>query len=145
MDEKWTNSIAAINEKMQSLSERIKDATETAQITGMVTADELNTKIADVKSNLIAMQEQLRIESEKSQAKLSSHVLQAQMNIEEVKKDIQSKRDTHDKEKMEEFVADMLEYASECQTLAELLIEEAKLATLEANNAAAEYKEKYNK
>lgn len=53
----------------------------------MYAKDELDKKISDAKSNLEATKENVRIGSEKAKGKLSSYILQTQMNMREAKKE----------------------------------------------------------
>ena len=53
--------------------------------------------------------------------------------------------DGWEKEKLEKYIEDMIEYAEACVILSELAAEEAKLARLEVIEAQAEYEEKYGK
>lgn len=137
---------ARLNElstKMKDLGEKTKDAVETAQIKGMYAKDKVDEMLNETQSSVNAMKENYRIFSEKAKGKASSELLKAQMNIDSAKADLAAKKEAHDKAKMEEYIADVAEYAEACITLSVLAAEEAKLATLEAIAAEAEYEEKY--
>ena len=56
---------------------------------------------------------------------------------------LEEKKEIKDKEKLEKYIDDRLEYSSSCISLAVLAISEAKLSFLEAIEAQDEYDELY--
>ena len=135
--------MSELNEKMKGLGEKAKDSFDTAVILGLEAKDKLDDALNETKSNLTALKENYRIFSEKAKGKASSELLKAQMNIDMAKKELEEKKELHDKEKLEEYINDMIEYASACIELSKLAAEEARLAKLEAISAQKEYEEKY--
>ena len=141
--EELKNKMNALNEKLQDLAAKTKDAIETAQIKGLYAKDKIDEAIADTKSNLTAATENYRLFSERAKSKASSELLKAQMNIDVAKKELEAKKEAHDKASMEAYIEELADYADACIALSALATEEAKLATLEAINAQEEYNEKY--
>jgi len=66
-----------------------------------------------------------------------------QMNMEETKNKFAEKKETKNKEKLEKYIDDQIEYAEDCVATSILAAREAKLAFLEALDAEMEYEEKY--
>lgn len=135
--------INEINESLKNLSNKLKDSTDTVVISGMYAKDELDKKISDAKSNLEATKENVRIGSEKAKGKLSSYILQTQMNMREAKKEFEEKKEARDKAKLEKYIDSRLDYAKDSIALAVMAAQEAKVAFLEAVEAQAEYEELY--
>lgn len=135
--------INEINESLKNLSNKLKDSTDTVVISGMYAKDELDKKISDAKSNLEATKENVRIGSEKAKGKLSSYILQTQMNMREAKKEFEEKKEARDKAKLEKYIDSRLDYAKDSIALAVMAAQEAKVAFLEAVEAQTEYEELY--
>lgn len=135
--------INEINESLKNLSNKLKDSTDTVVISGMYAKDELDKKISDAKSNLEATKENVRIGSEKAKGKLSSYILQTQMNMREAKKEFEEKKEARDKAKLETYIDSRLDYAKDSIALAVMAAQEAKVAFLEAIEAQSEYEELY--
>lgn len=135
--------VEALNEKMKDLGEKTKDTIDTAKIKGMYTKDKVDAMVSETKGTINTIKENYRIFSEKAKSKASSELLKAQMNIDIAKKELENKKEAHDKASLEKYIEDVTEYASACIELSILAAEEAKLATLEAISAEQEYNEKY--
>ena len=136
-------NIDKLNEKLKLLNEKAKDSVDTAKIIGLEAKDKIDDALKETKSNVNALKESYRIFSEKAKGKASSELLKAQMNIDIAKKELEAKKETYDKNKLEEYIEDTIEYATACIEVSNLAMEEAKLATLEAIVAQKEYDEKY--
>ena len=65
------------------------------------------------------------------------------MNFDAAKKDLEAKKAARDKEKMEEYIEETIDYAAACIELSRIAEQEAKLALLEATKAQVEYEEKF--
>ena len=76
---------------------------------------------------------------------VASKLLEAQMNIEAAKKQVDEKKAEYDKENFENYIKTKIEYADALVNLSKLTAEEAKLAYLEVLKDQKEYEEKYNK
>ena len=133
----------ALNAKMKDLGEKTKDAVDTAKIKGMYAKDKIDEMASETKSNINAAKENFRVFSEKAKSKASSELLKAQMNIDVAKEELAAKKEAYDKASLENYIEEVIEYASACAELSILAAEEAKLATLEAVQAQNEYDEKY--
>lgn len=141
--EEMNAKLAELNAKMKDLGEKTKDAIDTAKIKGMYAKDKIDEMVSETQGNVNAMRENYRIFSERAKGKASSELLKAQMNIDVAKKELEAKKEAHDKAKFEEYIENMAEYAAACAELSILAAEEAKLATLETIAAQKEYEEKY--
>ena len=133
----------ALNAKMKDLGEKTKDAVDTVKIKGMYAKDKIDEMASETKSNINAAKENFRVFSEKAKRKASSELLKAQMNIDVAKEELAAKKEAYDKASLENYIEEVIEYASACAELSILAAEEAKLATLEAVQAQNEYDEKY--
>ena len=141
--EKMKAKMDALNAKMKDLGEKTKDAVDTAKIKGMYAKDKIDEMASETKSNINAAKENFRVFSEKAKSKASSELLKAQMNIDVAKEELAAKKEAYDKASLENYIEEVIEYASACAELSILAAEEAKLATLEAVQAQNEYDEKY--
>lgn len=135
--------IAQVQNQMKEARAKVKDATETAQIAAMLTKDELDKKVADTKGDLAAAQENVRIASERAQGKVSSGLLQVQMNIKAAKDSLEEKKTEWDKNKCKDHIEELVNYAEACEAMAAELVLEADLTILQAAAEADEYAEKY--
>ena len=133
----------ALNAKMKDLGEKTKDAVDTVKIKEMYAKDKIDEMASETKSNINAAKENFRVFSEKAKSKASSELLKAQMNIDVAKEELAAKKEAYDKASLENYIEEVIEYASACAELSILAAEEAKLATLEAVQAQNEYDEKY--
>ena len=133
----------ALNAKMKDLGEKTKDAVDTVKIKGMYAKDKIDEMASETKSNINAAKENFRVFSEKAKSKASSELLKVQMNIDVAKEELAAKKEAYDKASLENYIEEVIEYASACAELSILAAEEAKLATLEAVQAQNEYDEKY--
>ena len=141
--EEMKAKIDALNAKMKDLGEKTKDAVDTVKIKGMYAKDKIDEMASETKSNINAAKENFRVFSEKAKSKASSELLKAQMNIDVAKEELAAKKEAYDKASLENYIEEVIEYASACAELSILAAEEAKLATLEAVQAQNEYDEKY--
>lgn len=130
-------------ERMEKLGGKLKDSVDTAYILGLEAKDKLDVALDETKSSVNALKENYAIYSERAKGKASSKLIEAQMNIDAAKAEIEARKEVHDKEKLAKYIDDMVEYAEACAVLASLAAEEAKLASLEAAEAQKEYTEKY--
>lgn len=135
--------MADFSAKMQEINSKVKDAADTAVLTGMEAKDIADKKMEDAKSDLIAAKEQYRIVSERAKSKVSSELLRAQMSIDAAKENIEQRKEAHDKEKLARYISDMLEYSEMAAALAVVAADESQVALLEALDAKAEYDAKY--
>ena len=141
--EELDKRIAKLNVKMNDLGDKAKDSVETAKIEGMYAKDKLDDEVAKTKGDVVALRENFRLLADRAKSKVSSELLRTQMNIDVAKEKLAEKKEARDKAKMEEYIEDMVEYAEACLELSILAAEEAKLATLEAIDAQAEYEDLY--
>lgn len=132
-----------LKKDISGIGDQIKDSAETAQIKGMYKKDEIVEKVKESKGNVEAAKENVRRVHERGKSKFSSELLKMQMNMEETKNKFAEKKETKNKEKLEKYIDDQIEYAEDCVATSILAAREAKLAFLEALNAEMEYEEKY--
>lgn len=129
--------------KLGDLQDKVRDAAETIALNGLEKKDSLDNAIGTAKGNLLAAQENYRIAAERAQGKASSKLLEAQMNLDAARDEIKKAKAAHDKQSDADAIRETLEYASECQDFADMLVEESKVAMLEAAKLASAYREEY--
>ena len=98
---------------------------------------------ADVKGDIAAAEENLRIVKEKQDSKLNSARLKAQMNVHAIKARRIERLENMDKAAWNSYIAYLLDYAEDCQTIAEAYALEAELAIYEAVAEIEEYEKAY--
>lgn len=135
--------IEKMNDELNKLSTKIKDSTDTMVIKSMYAKDELDEKIKEARKNLDETKKVLKEKSENGKKVFSSHLSKIEENIEEDKQKFEIKKEARDKEKLEKYIDNKLEYTSSCIALSLAAIDEAKLSFLEALEAQSEYDELY--
>lgn len=133
--------INKINDEFNKINEKLKNSTDTVIIKGMYVKDGLEDKIESAKSNLNAAKKKLEKKQDDDKRLFAKHLNKIQENINEAKAKLEDKKETRNKEKLEKYIDDRLEYTSDCIALALVAVDEAKLSFLEALEAQAEYDE----
>lgn len=133
--------INKINDEFNKINEKLKDSTDTVIIKGMYVKDDLEDKIESAKSNLNTAKKNLENKQDDDKRLFAKHLNKIQENINEAKAKLEDKKETRNKEKLEKYIDDRLEYTSDCIALALVAVDEAKLSFLEALEAQAEYDE----
>lgn len=133
--------INKINDEFNKINEKLKDSTDTVIIKGMYVKDDLEDKIESAKSNLNTAKKNLEKKQDDDKRLLAKHLNKIQENINEAKAKLEDKKESRNKEKLEKYIDDRLEYTSDCIALALVAVDEAKLSFLEALEAQAEYDE----
>lgn len=133
--------INKINDEFNKINEKLKDSTDTVIIKGMYVKDDLEDKIESAKSNLNTAKKNLEKKQDDDKRLFAKHLNKIQENINEAKAKLEDKKETRNKEKLEKYIDDRLEYTSDCIALALVAADEAKLSFLEALEAQAEYDE----
>lgn len=137
--------INELNEKFKTVSDKIKDSTETLIISSMYAKDELDNKLKKTKENLSETQENIKQLNKKGKDKISSKLSKIQEELKEAKKNIEIKKEEKSKEKIEKYIDSKIDYAEDALALSLLAAQEAKIAFLEAVKAQADYDELYGK
>ena len=133
--------INKINDEFNKINEKLKDSTDTVIIKGMYVKDELEDKIESAKSNLNTAKKNLEKKQDDDKRLFAKHLNKIQENINEAKAKLEDKKEARNKEKLEKYIDDRLEYTSDCIALALVAVDEAKLSFLEALEAQAKYDE----
>ena len=133
--------INKINDEFNKINEKLKDSTDTVIIKRMYVKDELEDKIESAKSNLNTAKKNLEKKQDDDKRLFAKHLNKIQENINEAKAKLEDKKEARNKEKLEKYIDDRLEYTSDCIALALVAVDEAKLSFLEALEAQAEYDE----
>ena len=127
------------------IDEAIKDGAEKYD----EDANKLQAKVDDAlettEGDYYAAQENVRIAQDEYKAKLNSTRIEMQMRLEEAKAKIEEKKESVDKAVQEDLIADLLDYADDCQALAYSYTMEAELAIMDACDLIDEYEAKYGK
>lgn len=132
-----------INKEFDEVNKHLKDATETTVLECMHAKDDVDKKIDETKKNIEAAKENIKRKQQETHEKFSSHITKIQDDINDLKSKLEEKKELKDKEKLEKYIDDRLEYSSSCISLAVLAISESKLSFLEAIEAQEEYDELY--
>ena len=133
--------INKINDEFNKINEKLKDSTDTVIIKGMYVRDDLEDKIESAKSNLNTAKKNLEKKQDDDKRLFAKHLNKIQENINEAKAKLEDKKEARNKEKLEKYIDDRLEYTSDCIALALVAVDEAKLSFLEALEAQAKYDE----
>lgn len=141
MDRK--EKLEELKDNIDTIGDKVKDTAETIQIKGMYKKDDIDAKLKDAKGSLEAAKQNTKRVHERGKSKLSSEMLKLQMNFEETKKNLADKKEEKNKEKLEKYIDDKIEYSEDCIAAAILAAKEAKVAFLEALDAELDYEEKY--
>ena len=131
--------INKINDEFNKINEKLKDSTDTVIIKGMYVRDDLEDKIESAKSNLNTAKKNLEKKQDDDKRLFAKHLNKIQENINEAKAKLEDKKESRNKEKLEKYIDDRLEYTSDCIALALVAVDEAKLSFLEALEAQTEY------
>lgn len=131
--------INKINDEFNKINEKLKDSTDTVIIKGMYVRDDLENKIESAKSNLNTAKKNLKKKQDDDKRLFAKHLNKIQENINEAKAKLEDKKESRNKEKLEKYIDDRLEYTSDCIALALVAVDEAKLSFLEALEAQTEY------
>lgn len=132
-----------INKEFDEVNKHLKEATETTVLECMYAKDDVDKKIDETKKHIEAAKENIKRKQQETHEKFSSHITKIQDDINDLKSKLEEKKELKDKEKLEKYIDDRLEYSSSCISLAVLAISEAKLSFLEAIEAQEEYDELY--
>lgn len=132
-----------INKEFDEVNKHLKEATETTVLECMYAKDDVDKKIDETKKNIEAAKENIKRKQQETHEKFSSHITKIQDDINDLKSKLEEKKELKDKEKLEKYIDDRLEYSSSCISLAVLAISETKLSFLEAIEAQEEYDELY--
>ena len=133
--------INKINDEFNKINEKLKDSTDTVIIKGLYVKDDLEDKIESAKSNLNTAKKNLEKKQGDDKRLFAKHLNKIKENINEAKAKLEDKKESRNKEKLEKYIDDRLEYTSDCIALALVAVDEAKLSFLEALEAQAEYDE----
>ena len=140
MAKKWDEKLADLSVELDELSKKTASAAEDAKAARELRDTAIQEKIGDVKGDIAAMQENLRIAEEENKGKMSSALLKAQMTI---RAKIEDRRAARDKKLLGLYIDDHIDYILDCYDSAALMIANAQLAILETLDAAIEYEARY--
>ena len=135
--------LAELQDKITVAAEDLAATAEDAAAAPQAYRDALDDKIGEARGNVVAAQENMRIAGERAQGKVSSRLLEVQMNVEAAKQQREDRKLAKEKGKAAEQIAGVLDYADYCQQLAVYLVEESHLAALDACALAADYEEAF--
>lgn len=134
-----------LKKKMNDLNYKIKDGAETLAIKGLYKKDEIDERLANAKSDVVAAKEKAKKSFNNDKSKFSSELIKLQINMEEGKKKIDLKKDEHDQKTVEKYINDKLAYADNLLDLADLAYKEANESFLEAMDAQIKLDERKEK
>ena len=140
MAKTWDEKLSNLSVKLAELSKKAADASMDAKAYRELKEEAIQDKIATVKGNVAAMQENARIAEEERQGKIRSALLKARMTVKAKHEDHVNARD---KRHLENYLDDQILYILECYDAAALLVADAELAVLEVAEALQEYEERF--
>ncbi len=140
MAKKWDEKLADVSVKLDELSKKAATASEDAKAARELRDEAIQNKISDVKGDVVALQENMRIDAEENKSKLRTAMLKAQMTIRAKSED---HREARDKKLFEAYLDNQVDYIYDCFDMAAYLITNAELAILETLDAVDEYDKKY--
>ncbi len=140
MSKVWDEKLAGLSGKMEDLSKKAAEVSEDAKTYRELGQEAIREKIADVKGDVAAMQENARIADEERQGKIRSVILKARMTAKAKHEDLKNARD---KRRLENYIEDEINYIIDCYDAAALLIADAELSILETADALNTYEERF--
>ena len=140
MKKTWDKRLENLSFKLSDLSDKALEASEKAKVTREQTQETIDARISDLKGDVVALQERIRIADEENRGKIASALLKAQMTIEAK---IQEKKDARDKKLLENYIDAQIEYIADSYETAAYLIANAELSILETVAAVSEYEKRF--
>ena len=126
--------------KLDELSKKAADASADAKAYRELRQEAIKDKIATVKGDVAAMQENARLAEEEREGKIRSALLKARMTVKAKHEDHVNARD---KRLLENYMDDKILYILDCYDSAALIIADAQLAILEVADAFQIYEERF--
>ena len=136
MQKEFEADAAALNEAIEQIDDKINakiaEGAKKYDEAGENLMAKVDDGLATVEGDVNAAAENRRLAKERSDSKLNATRLKVQMHQEEVKSRIEAKKTELDKAAQEELIADLLDYADDCQMIAYAYAMEAELAITDA-------------
>ena len=149
MQKEFEADAAALNEAIEQIDDKINAKIAEGAKKYDEAGEDLMAKVDDglatVEGDVNAAAENRRLAKERSDSKINATRLKVQMHQEEVKSRIAAKKTELDKAAQEELIADLLDYADDCQMIAYAYAMEAELAITDACEEIRDYEAKYGK
>ena len=149
MQKEFEADAAALNEAIEQIDDKINakiaEGAKKYDEAGENLMAKVDDGLATVEGDVNAAAENRRLAKERSDSKLNATRLKVQMHQEEVKNRIAAKKTDLDKAAQEELIADLLDYADDCQMIAYAYAMEAELAITDACEEIRDYEAKYGK
>ena len=136
MAKTWDEKLSSLSAKLNDLSKKAEEAAGDAKAYRELREEVIQDKIATVKGNVAAIQENARLTEEERQGKIRSEILRLRMTAKAKAEDF---KDARDKKRYEKFIDGRLAYVLDCYDAAALLIIDAELSILEAAEALRQY------
>ncbi len=130
-------------ETMDRLENELEELSKQPDISAKMIEAQENENNAVVMGDIEAAKENVRIAKEYSDSKWNSALLQAQMNVNEIKARRAQRLEEMDKTDRAAYINYLLDYADDCETMAESFMLEAQLALAEAVNEIQDYQKEY--
>ena len=143
MKEKRNERFDKLNAKMEELTKEVYETTEAIKARDDAREAKINENIEKAKAKSDEIKANIKTRTDSIAAKGNENLNKLRQSFEDTKAKIMEKKEIHDKEKLEKYIDNQLDYVDQCVELSLLLQAEAKLAFLEAVSAEIEYKEKY--
>ena len=137
---KFDERLAELSERLAVLSKKAEDASVEAKEAREMKQEAIQDQISTVKGDVVAFQENAKLEAEEEKSKLRTALLKAQMTMEAKRQD---RKDARDKAHLEDFMDDRILTAVDCLDVADYMIANALVNMLEFQDAAIEYVERF--
>lgn len=121
----------------------LHELSRNADVCKMVAEIQIDEDTREAKGDLEAARENVRIAKEYKEGKRNSALLKARMSINEIKARRAERLTEMDKEDRALYVGYLLDYAEDCQNMAEAFMLEAELALSEAISEIDAYEKDY--
>ena len=125
------------------LEGELEELSKQADVAAKMAEAQTNEVNADVMGDIEAAKENVRIAKEYSEGAWNTALLKAQMNINELKARKAQRLEEMDKADRAEYINNLLDYADDCQRMAEAFMLESELALAEAVAEIDSYEKEY--
>ena len=136
--------IENLNKKIDELQVKMAEDAEIVDAKKDANKEQVEEEISKAKQSLNTLKANIASKNDELKGKAASELKRVQDGLDEAKGKIQEKREAVDRDLLEAYINENIDYAAGCIEFAFRAIEEAKLAALEAIEAQIEFEEKYN-
>ncbi len=140
MEQKFDERLGKVRDDLEKLSKKAESVYGDVKAACELGTEVVQDKIKDVKGDMVAAQERIRVADEENKSHLSSEMLKIQMQLRAKVEDIKTARD---KKKLENYIDEHILHMADLYDTIEYLLADAELTTMEAVSAMEEYNERF--